>query len=237
MSNTWFQFKQFRINQDKTAMKVGVDSVLLGAVVNFNNPKTILDIGAGTGILSFMAEQRADAQITALEIEKNAYKQCEENIEMNLKTGRIKVIHTSFQDFVKDCSSTFDYIICNPPYFENSFKSKDASRNTARHTDELSYSELISGVSKLLSENGTFGLILPFEKHEDFMQLSSNKQLFCKRKIIIFPNEKKKANRIILEFERFKNEVVTEEIIIRNSKANKYSEQYKELTKEFYLNM
>ena len=236
MPNTWFQFKKFRINQDITAMKVGVDSVLLGAVTSFNNPETILDIGTGTGLLSFMAEQRTDAQITAIEIDKDAYNQCKENIEFNNKSDKIKVLHTSIQNFIKENSYTFDHIICNPPYFENSSKSINSSRNIARHTDKLTYNELITIVSKLLSKEGTFSLILPYEKHENFIQHSIVNELFCIKKIIIFSNELKKANRVILEFLKLKRKSHTEKIFVRNSETNEYSEQYKKITKDFYLN-
>lgn len=236
MSNTWFQFKKFRINQDKTAMKVGVDSVLLGAVANFNNPETILDIGAGTGLLSFMAEQRTQAQIIALEIDKNAYKQCIENIVLNHKIEKIKVYHISVQNFAQQISQKFDHIICNPPFFENSSKSENSSRNIARHTKELPYNELIDSVSKLLSKKGTFSLILPYEKHENFIQLSLQKHLFCKKKILVFPNDIKEPNRIIFEFSKTENNTISDKIVIRNKDTNKYTEQYRELTKDFYLN-
>ncbi|NPA44476.1 MAG: methyltransferase, partial [Chlorobi bacterium] len=116
MGNSWFQFQQFKINQDKTAMKVGVDSVLLGASASFNNPKNILDIGAGTGLLSFMAEQRTNAKITAVEIEYNAFLQCKENILHNKKEKHIEVINISIQKFAQDYIYKFDHIICNPPY-------------------------------------------------------------------------------------------------------------------------
>lgn len=139
MGNTWFQFQQFKINQDKTSMKVGVDSVLLGATASFGNPKNILDIGAGTGLLSFMAEQRTNAKIVAVEIEKNAFSQCKENIIFNKKEDKIEVHNVSVQDFAKQKTNKFDHIICNPPYFENSYLSEINVKNIARHTNELSY--------------------------------------------------------------------------------------------------
>ncbi len=235
MGNSWFQFKQFMINQDKTAMKVGVDSVLLGASASFNNPKNILDIGAGTGLLSFMAEQRTNAKITAVEIEHNAFLQCKENILLNKKGKNIEVYNISIQKIANNYNKKFDHIICNPPYFENSFLSENNVKNIARHTNELSYNELILSVDKLLKQNGIFSVILPFEKHDNFVQLSIQIKLFCFRKIIIFPNKNKQANRIILEFSKFEKEFITEEIIIRDSETNQYTIQYKELTKDFYL--
>jgi len=235
MGNSWFQFKQFMINQDKTAMKVGVDSVLLGSWVSFSNSKNILDIGAGTGLLSFMAEQKSNAKITAIEIEKNAFLQCKENILLNKKENNIEVYNISIQEFANNYNKKFDHIICNPPYFENSFLSENNLKNTARHTNELSYNELTVSVDKLLSKDGIFSVILPFEKRDIFVQLSIQSKLFCFREIIIFPKENKQANRIILEFSKLEKEFITERIIIRDSETNQYTTQYKELTKDFYL--
>ncbi len=236
MSNTWFYFKKFKINQDKTAMKVGVDSLLLGASACFHNPNNVLDIGAGTGLLSFMAEQRTNAKITAIEIDYDAYNQCKENITMNSKESEIEVFNISFQNFVFKTDIKFDHIICNPPFFENSFLSINDIKNIARHTVLLTYSELIGYVSKLLSENGIFSVIIPFEKLEKLMQLSLENFLFCKRQILIFPKENKIANRVILEFSKIKKKIKNETIIVRDKNTNEYTTQYKELTKDFYLN-
>jgi len=235
MANTWFQFKQFKINQDKTAMKVGVDSVLLGATAIFNNPKIVLDIGAGTGLLSFMAEHRTNAKIVAVEIELNAFNQCIENIILNKKENKIEVYNISIQDFAKNKTEYFDHIICNPPYFENSYLSEINVKNIARHTNELSYNELILSVYKLLTKNGIFSVILPFEKYENFVKLALDNKLFCFRELIIFPKENKKANRIILEFSKQKKGLISEKIFVRNNFNNKYTTQYKELTEDFYL--
>jgi len=235
MSNTWFQFKQFKINQDKTAMKVGVDGVLLGVVSHLEQAKTVLDIGAGTGLLSFMAAQRTRAHITALEIEENAFLQCKENIELNGKGHRIELINISFQDYIEISESKFDNIICNPPYFENSVKSKQKSRNTARHSDTLPKENLVEGVFNLLNPNGKFSVILPYEFEESFEKLCSQKGLFCNYKMVIFPKENKNPNRVILEFSFKRYATKKEKIIIRENDTNQYTKAYKKLTKDFYL--
>ncbi len=236
MANSWFQFKKFKINQDKTAMKVGTDGVLLGAVSHFASAKRILDVGAGTGLLSFTAAQRTDAEIVALEIDKDAFIQCSENIELNNLNGRIKVINITFQEYYKTENTKFDFIISNPPFFENSQKSVSEKRNIARHSDTLSKEELISGVLKLLSTEGTFSIILPAEFEKSFDDLCRSRNLYCNYKMYVFPKKDKPANRIITEYSFVKKNIFTEKLIIRENDTNLYTNEYRELTKDFYLN-
>jgi tRNA1Val (adenine37-N6)-methyltransferase len=235
MSNSWFQFKKFKINQDKTAMKVGVDGVLIGAAARFGISKTVLDIGAGTGLLSFMAAQRTDAHITALEIEKNAFDQCSENVRLNNLENRIHVLHTSFQGYYKNNRSKFDFIISNPPFFEKSLKSKYENRNIARHSDILSKRELVKGSSILLKPAGVFTLILPIGFEKPFDRLCREQGLFCSYKLIIKPKENKPANRIIAEYSYVKKKLFTDMLIVRDNNSNQYTKAYKKLTKDFYL--
>ena len=236
MSNSWFQFKQFKINQEKTAMKVGVDGVLLGAVSHFGNAEKILDIGAGTGLLSLMTAQRTNAEITALEIEKDAYNQCVENVKLNKQERRIEVVRNSFQEYCIMSKTKFDFIICNPPFFENSQKSKLKNRNIARHSDSLSKEEIIKGVSNLLNPEGIFSIILPTQFEQSFENLCNNYGLFCNYKLKVKPKNTKAANRIISEFSYVKKNVFTEILILRENNTNQYTKAYKELTKDFYLN-
>ncbi|NPA67597.1 MAG: methyltransferase [Chlorobi bacterium] len=236
MSNTWFQFKHFRINQDKTAMKVGVDSVLLASAANFNKPRNILDIGAGTGILSFAAAQRTDAPITAIEIEKNAFEQCRENAELNKLQNRVNVLHISFQEFLKKNYLKFDHIISNPPYFEKSLKPENTARALAGHSESLPFEVLAKGVSEIMTEEGVFSLILPFDKASKFEQICNKYGMICRYKLTVYPKINKNPNRMILEFSFKKQTLKTEKIIIRESDTNLYTNSYKELTKDFYLN-
>lgn len=237
MSNTWFQFKKFKINQDKTAMKVGVDSVLLGSVASFSKPNKILDIGAGTGLLSFMAEQRTHSEVITIEIDEQAYDQCLDNIILNHKEDKIFASHSSFQEFYRTTDLKFDHIICNPPFFLNSTKPNSKSGSIAKHTDSLSYEELIFGVSKLLSEIGIFSTIIPFEIYDKFIKIADANFLKIFNKIIVYPKELKNANRIILEFSLKKMKPFNDYICIREQHTNNYTKKYIELTKDFYLNL
>lgn len=235
MANQWFRFKQFKIFQDRTAMKVGVDGVLLGAVSHFENSKNILDIGAGTGLIALMAAQKTDAKITAVEIDKNAFLQCRENVRFNGQSRRIEVVNSSFQEFYVKIKKKFDFIISNPPYFENSLKSKINTRNTARHSDLLSKEELVKGAAKILSVQGIFSVILPAEFESNFEEICNKNNLFCNYKMYIKPKQNKAVNRIIFEFSAVKKNFLTETLIIRDTYTNQYTKAYKELTKDLYL--
>ena len=162
MRNQFFKFKQFSVNQDNCAMKVGTDGVLLGAWCDVESAKMVLDIGTGTGLIALMIAQRTDcALIDAVEIDKSAYVQASGNFKDSRWCGRIGVFNLDFKQYVDECNTKYDLIVSNPPYFENSLKSSNLERTMARHTDSLSFDELLHGASMLLSESGIISLIVP----------------------------------------------------------------------------
>jgi len=158
-----FKFKQFTIQQDRCAMKIGTDGVLLGAWISLgNNPESILDIGAGTGILSLQLAQRSFAEtIEAIEIDENAFEQCVSNFETSPWGDRLFCFHASAQEFATEVEEEYDLIISNPPFYSDDYKSDDSARNTARFTDTLPFKDLAIVAFQFLSENGIFALILP----------------------------------------------------------------------------
>ncbi len=170
MSTKPFQFKQFTVHQDRCAMKVGTDGVLLGAWTSLDHsPENILDIGSGTGIIALMLAQRSEAfQIDALEIEENAYEQAVENFEASDWGDRLFCYHAGFDEFVEEMQDEekYDLIISNPPFFSEDYKSGNDHRDQARFADALPLPELIEGASLLLSENGHFDLIIPFSEED-----------------------------------------------------------------------
>ena len=235
MSNNYFKFKQFAIYQDKAAMKVGVDSVVLGAWTVVKDTKNILDVGTGTALLSLMLAQKSGAKITAIEINEDAYNQAVENVNDSKWADRVEVRCISLQNFAKENEKRYDLIICNPPYFTGSLKSPDQNRNNARHDDNLSLEDLFAGSKKLLIMGGNLNLIYPFRQKEQLLQSAAKYDFYPAKVLNLRANEKKEPYRIILQFVIDKVETVVEELQIRNTETDDYSTAFKELTKEYYL--
>jgi tRNA1Val (adenine37-N6)-methyltransferase len=234
MANAYFGFKQFTIWQEHCAMKVNTDGVLLGAWTNPSDAKNILDIGTGTGLIAIMLAQKSDAHIDAVEIDANACGQSKENVKLCPWSARINIIHSSFQDFSEQSPIRYDLIITNPPFFSNSLKCEAEKRNLARHNDSLLPEELISGVDRLLTPNGHFCLILPFADSQTFIVDGALHQLYCNRMTILLPNLNKKPHRVMMEFSRQRNKIIENNLAIHNN-IGSYSDDYKQLTKDFYL--
>ena len=205
MANSWFQFQQFRVQQDRCAMKITTDAVLLGALADYNSPKEILDIGTGTGVIALMLAQRfPESEITALEIDSVAATQASENFKESLFSTRLKLKPIALQDF--SAGTSFDLIVSNPPYFPDHLKSNDAKRNLALHTDSLSYEDLLSHASQLLTSSGEFWVILPPRQMRDFCMLAEEVKLFPTLKIQIRHLETKPIHRVIMAFSKNEKE-------------------------------
>ncbi|TRX65795.1 tRNA1(Val) (adenine(37)-N6)-methyltransferase [Carboxylicivirga sp. M1479] len=239
MSNTFFQFKKFIVHQDKTAMKVGTDGVLLGAWADVANSQTILDIGTGTGLIALMLAQRnIGAKIKSIDIEDAAVDQAKQNFLESEWSQRLSVSHSSLQDFVLHEESKFDHIVCNPPYFNNSLKSTNDARSMARHTDSLSYRELLQNSFNLLNGSGRFSLVLPFSSEKEFTALAIEIGFHVSRINRIKPTPTKGFVRCLIELSKQATDtVLIEEMIIEDKGRHCYSDRYIELTKDFYLKM
>jgi tRNA1Val (adenine37-N6)-methyltransferase len=230
-----FRFKQFQILDNKCAMKVGVDAVLLGAWTDVSDAKSILDIGTGSGVIALMLAQRSEAFIHGIEIDIDAAKQAEENVRHSPWSDRVKTEHISVQDFASSDDLRFDLLVCNPPYFNNSLLSPSSGRNQARHTGELSFNDLADAFSKLTAPGGKCCVILPLPESSLFESVMRHRDFAPSRKLLIYPKPGKPANRILMQFEFGSIEQAEEESIYIRSDENSYTDAYKELTKDFYL--
>jgi tRNA1Val (adenine37-N6)-methyltransferase len=232
-----FRFKQYTVDDAGCPMKVGTDSVLLGAWANLENSRTVLDIGTGCGLLALIAAQRSEASVTAIEIDPDAVKAANNNFKSSPWPGRLKAICISLQKFTEDGNmQLFDHIISNPPYFINSLKAPDPERSNARHTDQLPYELLASASAKLLKPDGRLSLVLPMNESEIFRKISEDYGLYINNKLNIVPKEGKPANRVLMEFGLFENLYYWEETLMIRDQSGDYTNDYKELTREFYLN-
>lgn len=225
-----FSFQKFQIQQSKTVFRVGTDAVLLGAMANVEKANKVLEVGTGTGLISLMLAQRnSTANFLGLDINPEAVALTQENFKNSPFCSRLKNSLIDFKEFIT--TEKFDFIVSNPPYFEESSSSKD---KIARQTVELNFEQLINKSSLLLADKGILSVIIPYEVGEVFVHLASKNQLYLVRKVNIFGIENSKVKRLILEFSPYKMDFIESDFTIEKSPRN-YSDQYLELTKEFHV--
>ena len=234
-----FQFKQFAVQQDHCAMKIGTDAVLLGAWCPIkNNPFSILDIGAGTGILSLMLAQRSNAaQIDAIEINDEAYEQCVENFESSPWGDRLFCFHAGLDEFLDEPEDEYDLIISNPPFYSENYKTDSAQRDLARFQEAMPFEDLIEAVRLLLSENGIFAVIIPFKEEEKFIDLCAEVELYPIKVTRVKGTPTTEVKRSLLAFKRYELSVLTADELVIETARHQYTEDYIALTKDFYLKM
>jgi tRNA1Val (adenine37-N6)-methyltransferase len=236
MSNSFFSFRQFTIQQDQCAMKVGTDGVLLGAWVNVENARRILDAGTGTGLIALMCAQRSNAVIHAVEIDPKASEQAVQNSTDCPWHDRITIYNDSFQHFAITHTERYNVIVSNPPYFRNSLKSPNSIRTLARHDKKLSYESLLHYAVKLLEPGGRLALIIPDQEISRLTDLAYFKGLHPQRQTHIRPYRAKNYSRCLIEFTGDINrKYESNELIIKEENSREYTMEYKELTKDFYF--
>ena len=233
--NNFFQFKQFRVFQEKSGMKVGVDGVLLGAWANLERARQILDVGTGTGLLALMAAQRSGATIDAVELEPEAAAEAYSNFQSSEWLWRFQLSVGAFQNF--QTHKKYDHIISNPPFFDNSQKSADVKRAQARHADSLSLKELLEKSKEYLDENGKISLILPADKEMRLLELSQLLNLKLTRITRVASDETKKIHRLLVELSLTDAPLEDSTFFIRDAATGNYSTGYRELTTDFYLSI
>lgn len=238
MPNPYFCFKQFKINQGLTAMKVGTDGVLLGAWCEVSASRKVLDIGTGTGLLALMVAQRQpEAQIHAIDIESTL--DATQNFEESPWSDRLSVEQISLQDFVSrqslDCP-LYDHIISNPPYFQDSLKGPSSIRNRARHTDSLSFQQLACSCNTLLSADGHVSVIIPYSSSEALIREFTNHGFNVSRQTDVYPQQSSiTPKRALLEFVRGACATESDSLAIETDQRHCYTSRYKALTQAFYL--
>ena len=231
-----FKFKQFTVKQSNVPMKVNTDGVLLGAWTNVVNASNVLDVGSGTGVIALMLAQRCSkATIHAVEIDALAVEVAKENVVASPWSGRVAVFCSSFQDYACFTDTRYDLIVSNPPYFIQSLKSPVDSRNLSRHAELLPYEDLVAGISRILAEKGVFAGIFPYAESSVFIALAANHGLYCIRKTYVHPIVGGKVKRVLLELSKTRHALEENDLAIRVAVDKDYTDDYKSLTRDFYL--
>jgi tRNA1Val (adenine37-N6)-methyltransferase len=234
-----FSFKQFTVEQDRSAMKIGTDGVLLGAWAPIDhNPFSILDIGAGTGIIALMLAQRSNAeQIDALEIDEDAFEQATDNFENSPWSDRLFCFHAGLDEFIEEPEDEYDLIISNPPYYSEYYKTENEQRDLARFQDAMPFEDLIEAADLLLSENGILAVIIPYKEEEKFLALAQEFELYPFKITHLKGTPTSEIKRSLLAFSRIETTDHNIDELIIEIERHVYTPEYIALTKEFYLKM
>jgi tRNA1Val (adenine37-N6)-methyltransferase len=235
MSNDYFQFRQFTVRQSRCAMKVGTDGTLLGAWASLpESPCHVLDLGTGTGLIALMLAQRfPQASVTAIDIDGEAVLQAQENVLLSPFADRIEVMEADANLFSPQQS--FDAIVSNPPYFEQSLECPDQQRTLARHTASLTYTALVQTAFRLLNDQGTFSVVIPADSRSRMESETLLAGFFLSRRCDVRTTPRKPIKRCLIEFSKQPiSEYHTEETVIEKSPGVR-SLWYRRLTDEFYI--
>jgi tRNA1Val (adenine37-N6)-methyltransferase len=234
MSNNYFNFKHFIVFQEKAVFKVGTDGVILGAFADIENAMRILDIGTGTGLIALMLAQRSNAEIVAIEPDAESFQEALENTRRCKWSARISIKNCLLQDYLPD-GPGFDLIVTNPPYFVDSLRNLDLAKSNARHSISLTHADILSGVRSLLKEDGKLFIILPYPEGNVFIAEAQEYGFYCNTMLKIKPVPEAGIKRLVLSFSRRRTKVSEKFLTIEKGKRHEYTDDYINLTKDFYL--
>ena len=229
-----FHFKHFSIRQQQSTMKVGTDGVLIGAWAKTSKPKYILDVGCGTGLISLMMAQRyPNAHVIGIDIDKSSVEEARYNAQQSNWNERIQIQHIALQDF--QFQHRFDLIVSNPPFFKESTLSSDIQRNKARFKNNLSLNHLLIKSEKLLCHDGRFAIILPVDQEQECQEIALKNKLFLEQKCEVKGNTMSPTKRILIQFSKNKTTIKKSYLTIELER-HKYTSEYIQLCRDFYLN-
>ncbi|MEQ8713592.1 MAG: methyltransferase [Cyclobacteriaceae bacterium] len=238
MPNTYFDFKEFRVDQSQSGMKVTTEGCILGAWAKADDPKHILDIGAGTGLLSLMLAQKyPQSSIDAVELEPHAAAEAATNFAKSRWSSRLCLHQVSVQDFAMNSGLEYDLIICNPPFFNNSQRSTNNKKARATHSDELSPNDLAGCISKLLSPQGVAFVLYPLSESQQFEKELGSTTMTVAEELLIYDRPGKSVFRRILKIVNEPKTTMSSETLIIKESDGSYSSQFVKLLKPYYLHL
>jgi tRNA1Val (adenine37-N6)-methyltransferase len=236
MAHSSFRFKQFTVDQQNCAMKVTTLACIQGAWLPAIKPKRVLDVGAGTGLLTLMAAQRYQAQIDAVEIDGKAFTTMKSNFEASPWSDRIQAYHQCIRQFAAQCTLTYDLIVTNPPFYERQRRSENPLVNLARHDLGLNLEELLSAINKLLAPDGSCSLLLPVRQTEKLLAETARRPFYALRQLYIADSCKHPTQAVITVFSRAAGHLMQEHLHIKNQNRG-FHRKYRSLLRPYYLNI
>ena len=235
MDSRPFFFKKFGLFHHRSTMKIGTDAIILGRWVEVSENDDVLDIGTGCGLLPLMLAQKGIKSADAVEIDDESCEEAAQNFANSAWNSRLSAINNDVKDYAAKCSKKYDLIVSNPPFYFGDNIPEKAKKGLARHTNTLSYKDLLQSVKKMLKPDGRFALVLPAIESKTFLKEAENQGFFLKKEMKIVPIEGKEPNRINMQLVVNQvDKVETETFVLRNQ-DHSFTKDYKDFLKDFYL--
>ena len=230
-----FFFKRFALFHHRSTMKIGTDAILLGRWVEVNGDDEVLDIGTGCGLLPLMLAQKGIKSADAVEIDHDSYEEAAQNFSNSAWKSRLFAINDDIKHYAELCTKKYDLVVSNPPFFFGDNIPEKEKKGLARHTNTLSYNDLLVSVKKLLKPDGRFALVLPARESLTFLKDAENQGFFLKKEMKIVPIEGKEPNRINMQLVVNQVDKVESETFVLRHPDHSFTKEYKEFLKDYYL--
>ena len=230
-----FFFKKFALFHHRSTMKIGTDAILLARWVDVSDNDEVLDIGTGCGLIPLMLAQKGIKSVDAVEIDSDSYEEAAQNFSNSAWKSQISAIHADVKDYAVQSLKKYDLIVSNPPFFFGDNIPEKAKKGLARHTNTLSYNDLLISVKKLLKPEGRFALVLPARESRTFLKDAENHGFYLQKEMKIVPIEGKEPNRINMQLVVNHVDNVESETFVLRTTDHSFTKYYKDFLKDYYL--
>lgn len=230
-----FFFKKFALFHHRSTMKIGTDAILLARWVDVSKNDEVLDIGTGCGLIPLMLSQKGIKNADAVEIDTESYEEARQNFANSAWNSRLNAINDDIKSYSKNCEKKYDLIVSNPPFFFGDNIPQKVKKGLARHTNTLSYSDLLSAVKLLLKPDGRFALVLPSIEAVTFKKEAENQGFYLQKELKIIPIEGKESNRINMQLVVNQVDNIDAETFVLRNQDHSFTKEYKDFLKDFYL--
>jgi tRNA1Val (adenine37-N6)-methyltransferase len=230
-----FFFKKFALFHHRSTMKIGTDAILLARWVDVSKNDEVLDIGTGCGLIPLMLSQKGIKNADAVEIDTESYEEARQNFANSAWNSRLNAINDDIKSYSKNCEKKYDLIVSNPPFFFGDNIPQKVKKGLARHTNTLSYSDLLSAVKLLLKPDGRFALVLPSIEAVTFKKEAENQGFYLQKELKIIPIEGKESNRINMQLVVNHVDNIDAETFVLRNQDHSFTKEYKDFLKDFYL--
>ena len=231
-----FFFKKFALFHHRSTMKIGTDAILLARWVDVSDNDEVLDIGTGCGLIPLMLAQKGIKSVDAVEIDSDSYEEAAQNFSNSAWKSQISAIHADVKDYAIQSLKKYDLIVSNPPFFFGDNIPEKAKKGLARHTNTLSYNDLLLSVRRLLKPTGRFALVLPARESKAFLKDAENQGFYLEKELFIVPIEGKEPNRINMQLVVNQVDSIKSETFVLRYPDHSFTKEYKEFLKDYYLN-